>query len=71
MATEKLGFTNREDRDAKIRQLRAAGLRHINKYTTHEGKDPRIIYVLTWDEPPVTVAQEKTNEDSESVSAVS
>lgn len=58
MATEKLGFTDREAREAKIRELRAEGRKGIAKYSTHEGNDPRILYVVTWDEPQVTVAQE-------------
>jgi len=55
MATERLGFTNREDRNAKVQELRTAGMKHIHKYTTHEGNTPQIIYVVAWEEPVLTV----------------
>lgn len=71
MATEKLGFTDREAREAKIRELKAESRKHIHKYSTHEGNEPRILYVVAWDEPSITVAQEKTDENSKSVGPVS
>ena len=70
MALEKLGYLHREDRDAKVRQLRLEGRRHIAQYSTHEGNDPKIIYVVVWDEPSQTVAEEKPNENSTSIGAV-
>lgn len=54
MATEKLGFHSTELRNEAIRKLREAGKKGIAKYSTHEGNDPRIIYVVTWDEPADT-----------------
>lgn len=60
MATEKLGFTNREDRDAKVRALKTEGRKHVNKYSTHDGNNPQILYVVTWEELLSTTVQEKT-----------
>jgi hypothetical protein len=63
MPTEKIGYTTREDRDAQIQKLKAAGRKHVNKYTTHEGNDPQILYVVTWQEPEAA-AVPKSNEST-------
>ena len=58
--TETLGYTNREMRDDKWRELKAAGEKGVCRHTTHEGNSPQIIYVVTWSTPkPVTVAEGK------------
>jgi ribosomal protein L25 (general stress protein Ctc) len=54
MATEKLGFTDRDQRNDKARQLRTEGKKHIICYSTHENNSPQILYVVTWDEPVET-----------------
>ena len=60
MATEQLGFTTREMRDDKWRELKAAGEKGVGKHTTHEKESSDIIYVVTWGTPkPVTVAEGK------------
>jgi hypothetical protein len=53
---QRANFTDKDARTEKIRQLKEAGMNGICKFTTHEGNDPRIIYVVTWNEPaPLTV----------------
>jgi hypothetical protein len=62
MATERLGFTDREMRDAEYWRLKEAGIKGINRYTTHsdlpetgetipdkwKGWSSSIIYVVAW-----------------------
>ena len=58
--TETLGYTNREMRDDKWREVKAAGEKGVCRHSTHEGNNPQIIYVVTWSTPkPVTVAEGK------------
>lgn len=69
MATEQLGYTDKDERNEKARKLKAEGKRHVNKYSTHEGR--KIIYVVTWGEPSQTVVEEKTHESGNSISNAS
>ena len=58
--TQRANYTDKEARDAHISRLKEAGMKHVNKFTTHEGNDPKIIYVVTWAEPaPLTVTEGK------------
>ena len=57
---ETLGFTTREMRDEQYRRLKAEGQKGVCKFSTHEGNDPQIIYVVAWSMPkPATVAEGK------------
>jgi hypothetical protein len=58
---QRANYTTREMRDEKIRTLKEAGITGICKFTTHEGNDPRIIYVVTWSEPLVADSACKTD----------
>ena len=59
LETQRANYTDREARDEHARRLKEAGTKHIIKFSTHDGNDPKIIYVVTWAEPaPLTVAQE-------------
>ena len=51
MEPQRANYTTREMRDDKVRLLKEAGIMGICKFTTHDGNDPRIIYVVTWNEP--------------------
>lgn len=70
MALEWLGYTDRESRDDKYRSLKQEGKKHVVRYTTHENSR-QIIWVVCWDEPSKTTAQEAADENSEDRSAVS
>lgn len=72
MAIDMLGFHNKEMRDAKWRELRAAGEKGLARYSTHERQEQidtangeiktiwPILYVVTWSTPkPVTVGERK------------
>lgn len=57
LETQRANYTDKEARDDHARRLKEAGTKHIIKFTTHDGSDPKIIYVVTWAEPaPLTVA---------------
>lgn len=70
MALEWLGYTDRESRDDKYRSLKQEGKKHVVRYTTLEN-DRAITWVVCWQEPEKTVAQETKNENSEDRSPVS
>jgi hypothetical protein len=61
MEPQRANYTTCEMRDEKIRTLKEAGITGICKFTTHEGNDPRIIYVVTWSEPLVADSACKTD----------
>lgn len=54
MATNALGFTERERRDSEYQRLKAEGKKGVGKYTTHEGNSPQIIYVVSYVEESAT-----------------
>jgi len=54
---QRANYTTREMRDDKVRRLRESCIKGICKHTTHDGNDPRIIYVVTWNEPKPLVAE--------------
>ena len=57
MATEILGFTTKETRDEQYRQWTEDGSQGVVKYTTHEGNNPAIIWVVARTEPIATVVR--------------
>ena len=61
MEPQRANYTTREMRDDKVRLLKEAGIKGICTHTTHEGNDPRIIYVVTWSEPLVADSACKTD----------
>lgn len=71
MATETLGFHNREQRDELYNTWKSEGVKGITRYTTHDGNNPQIIWVvtrpietipLTQPGDSVTLPVEETNE---------
>lgn len=61
LETQRANFTDRAARDEKYRNLKTLGMRHVTKFTTHDGNNPAIIYVVTWAEPaPLTVVKDST-----------
>jgi hypothetical protein len=59
LETQRANYTDKATRDEHAARLKAAGARHVIKFTTHDAPDPKIIYVVTWAEPaPLTIAQE-------------
>ena len=53
MSTEVLGFTEKEMRDEQARRWKSEGSKGVATYSTHEGNDPKIIWVVTRSEPTV------------------
>jgi hypothetical protein len=51
MATETLGFNDRDMRDTQYRRWKAEGSFGLARYSTHQGNDPQIIYVVSRAEP--------------------
>lgn len=51
MATEVLGFTTREMRDFQYDAWRREGSKGLICYTTYQGNDPAIVWVVTRSEP--------------------
>jgi hypothetical protein len=71
MSLQWLGYTDKESRNEKAQSLKDEGKRHVVKYSTHEGNSRTITWVVCWDEPQLTVAQEESHEDSADRSTVS
>ena len=61
MEPQRANYTTREMPHDKVRLLKEAGIKGICAHTTHEGHDPRIIYVVTWSEPLVADSACKTD----------
>lgn len=60
LETQRANYTDREARDEHVKRLKSAGIKGVGKHTTHDGNDPKIIYVVTWAEPAsLTVAEGK------------
>lgn len=51
MPTESLGFSDKDMRDEQYRRWKAEGSHGVTMYSTHQGNDPRIVYVVTRREP--------------------
>ena len=51
---ETLGFTTREMRDEQYRRLKDEGKKGVCRYTTHQGNDPAIVWVVAWTEKSLT-----------------
>ena len=51
MSTEVLGFAEKEMRDEQARRWKSEGSKGVATYSTHEGNDPKIIWVVTRSEP--------------------
>lgn len=61
---QRANYTDKTARDAKITSLKEAGIKGICKFTTHDGNDPRIIYVVTWNEPKPLVTESACNPEA-------
>ena len=51
MPTEVLGFAEKEMRDEQKRRWVSEDSKGVATYSTHEGNDPKIIWVVTRSEP--------------------
>ena len=65
MATETLGFTVKHERDDLYTKWKNEGSKGLAKYSSHQGNDPAIIWVVSRTEPietavksPVPVVEE-------------
>jgi hypothetical protein len=68
MSTEVLGFAEKEMRDEQKRRWVSEGSKGVATYSTHEGNDPKIIWVVTRSEPkvPENSSKKSLTEKSES-----
>jgi hypothetical protein len=59
MPTEVLGFQDKEMRNEQYRKWKAEGSKGITRYSTHQGNDPHIVWVVTRREPDAVESIEK------------
>ena len=64
MATEVVGFLDKELRDEQARKWKAEGSEGISTHSTHEGNDPKIVWVVTRREPDLPVPAETENQQA-------
>ena len=57
MATETLGFTDKHMRDDQYTKWKNEGSKGLVKYTSHQGNEPAIIWVVARTEPIETAVK--------------